>query len=277
MDAPLHVHAARPRPASRLAGPHRGRPRDPARGADVAGVLHRRRQGARACGVPARRGAPARSGAAAALDPRLLRVRGARPASPRAAWRGPPPPEWYELPVFYFSNPAAVYGPERQDPVPGRRGGARLRARARGGDRRRRRDRRLHDHERLVGAGSPARARWRSGSGPSKGKDFATSLGPVLVTADELDGVGLRDGRARERRGAFARQLARHAPLVAGDRRARGTEHASRAGGRARFGDRRDAVHPRARRRALAAARRRRGAGGRGHRRAAEHGRSQSP
>ena len=25
---------------------------------------------------------------------------------------GPPPPEWYELPVFYFSNPAAVYGPE---------------------------------------------------------------------------------------------------------------------------------------------------------------------
>jgi 2-keto-4-pentenoate hydratase/2-oxohepta-3-ene-1,7-dioic acid hydratase in catechol pathway len=22
------------------------------------------------------------------------------------------PPEWYEIPVFYFSNPAAIYGPE---------------------------------------------------------------------------------------------------------------------------------------------------------------------
>ena len=26
-------------------------------------------------------------------------------------------PEWYELPVFYFSNPSAIYGPGRGDPV----------------------------------------------------------------------------------------------------------------------------------------------------------------
>jgi fumarylacetoacetate (FAA) hydrolase len=28
------------------------------------------------------------------------------------------PPEWYEIPVFYFSNPAAVYGPEEEIPYP---------------------------------------------------------------------------------------------------------------------------------------------------------------
>ena len=35
------------------------------------------------------------------------------------------------------------------------------------------------------------RAEMAVGLGPSKGKDFATSLGPVLVTVDELDGSGL--------------------------------------------------------------------------------------
>jgi fumarylacetoacetate (FAA) hydrolase len=34
------------------------------------------------------------------------------------------------------------------------------------------------------------RAEMTVGLGPAKGKDFATSLGPVLVTADELDGSG---------------------------------------------------------------------------------------
>ncbi len=32
------------------------------------------------------------------------------------------------------------------------------------------------------------RAEMKVGLGPAKGKDFATSLGPVLVTTDELDG-----------------------------------------------------------------------------------------
>src|SRR5438093_2836255 len=27
-------------------------------------------------------------------------------------------PEWYEQPVFYFSNPAAIYGPEDEIPYP---------------------------------------------------------------------------------------------------------------------------------------------------------------
>src|ERR1051326_4157324 len=28
------------------------------------------------------------------------------------------PREWYELPVFYFSNPAAIFGPEEEVPYP---------------------------------------------------------------------------------------------------------------------------------------------------------------
>src|SRR4051812_12429103 len=32
--------------------------------------------------------------------------------------RGEVPPEWYELPAFYFSNPAAIYGPDEEIPYP---------------------------------------------------------------------------------------------------------------------------------------------------------------
>ena len=49
------------------------------------------------------------------------------------------------------------------------------------------------------------RQEMRVGLGPAKGKDFATSLGPVLVTPDEFDGSDGDDDRARERRGALAR------------------------------------------------------------------------
>ena len=55
-------------------GRDRRRARDPARGADPPVVLHRRRNGARACRVPARRGAAARAGAPSARDPRLRRA-----------------------------------------------------------------------------------------------------------------------------------------------------------------------------------------------------------
>jgi fumarylacetoacetate (FAA) hydrolase len=100
---------------------------------------------------------------------------------------GPPPPEWYEIPVFYFSNPAAVYGPEDTIPFPA--GVQEL------------------DYElelaAVIGADGEIggftimndwsardlqRAEMAVGLGPAKGKDFATSLGPVLVTADGVDG-----------------------------------------------------------------------------------------
>jgi fumarylacetoacetate (FAA) hydrolase len=98
------------------------------------------------------------------------------------------PREWYEIPVFYFSNPAAVYGPDDDVPYPdgtneldyelevaaivgadGRIGGFTV----------------MNDWS----ARDLQRAEMRIGLGPAKGKDFATSLGPVVVTPDEFDGA----------------------------------------------------------------------------------------
>jgi fumarylacetoacetate (FAA) hydrolase len=99
------------------------------------------------------------------------------------------PAEWYELPVFYFSNPAAIYGPEDAIPMPP--------------------DTSELDYELEVAAVIGAqgkiggftimndwsardlqRAEMKVGLGPAKGKDFATSIGPILVTPEELDGSG---------------------------------------------------------------------------------------
>jgi fumarylacetoacetate (FAA) hydrolase len=97
------------------------------------------------------------------------------------------PAEWYQFPVFYFSNPAAIVGPGVEIPYPD--GTAEL------------------DYELEVAAVIGAdgeiggftvlndwsardiqRKEMRVGLGPAKAKDFAISLGPVLVTADEFDG-----------------------------------------------------------------------------------------
>ena len=104
--------------------------------------------------------------------------------------RGEVVPEWYELPVFYFSNPAAIYGPDEEVPYPD--GTEEL------------------DYELEVAAVIGAdgaiggftvlndwsardlqRQEMRVGLGPAKGKDFATSLGPVIVTPDELGDLKL--------------------------------------------------------------------------------------
>jgi fumarylacetoacetate (FAA) hydrolase len=97
------------------------------------------------------------------------------------------PAEWYAVPVFYFSNPTAIFGPE--DVIPWPEGTEEL------------------DYElecaAVIGADGAIggftvlndwsardvqRQEMRVGLGPAKGKDFATSLGPVLVTPDEFDG-----------------------------------------------------------------------------------------
>jgi fumarylacetoacetate (FAA) hydrolase len=100
------------------------------------------------------------------------------------------PDEWYELPVFYFSNPAAIFGPDDEIPFPA--GSEEL------------------DYELEVAAVIGAegaiggftvmndwsardlqRKEMKVGLGPAKGKDFATSLGPVVVTPDELGDLRL--------------------------------------------------------------------------------------
>jgi fumarylacetoacetate (FAA) hydrolase len=97
------------------------------------------------------------------------------------------PREWYEEPVFYFSNPGAIFGPEDEVPYP--QGTEEL------------------DYElevaAIIGADGAIggftvmndwsardlqRFEMKVGLGPAKGKDFATSLGPVVVTPDEFDG-----------------------------------------------------------------------------------------
>jgi fumarylacetoacetate (FAA) hydrolase len=109
-------------------------------------------------------------------------------ANARALRGSTVPKEWYEIPVFYFSNPAAIYGPEAEIAAPA--------------------ETQELDYElecaAVIGADGEIggftvmndwsardvqRAEMRVGLGPAKGKDFATSLGPVLVTPDEFDGT----------------------------------------------------------------------------------------
>ena len=111
-----------------------------------------------------------------------------------AGWRrrgGEIPSAWYDAPAFYFSNPASVRGPGETIGRPAAT--------------------RMLDFELEIAAvigrdgkiaGFTLMNDWSArdvqahemtvGLGPAKGKDFATSLGPWLVTVDELP---LRDGR----------------------------------------------------------------------------------
>jgi fumarylacetoacetate (FAA) hydrolase len=113
-------------------------------------------------------------------------------------------PQWYQVPVFYFSNPVCVIG--NDDTVQAPHGSSSL------------------DYELELACiiGKPVRdlpaddsamdavagftimndwsaldiqrAEMAVGLGPSKSKDFATSLGPSMATMDELRGR-FRDGR----------------------------------------------------------------------------------
>ena len=113
------------------------------------------------------------------------------------------PPEWYRIPAFYFSNHGAICGPDAEILKPqcdaldfelelacviGREG----------------RDIDEADALSYI-AGFTIMNDWSArdlqmqevpiGLGPSKGKDFATSLGPWLVTPDELEMYADDDGR----------------------------------------------------------------------------------
>jgi fumarylacetoacetate (FAA) hydrolase len=109
------------------------------------------------------------------------------------------PEAWYDAPAFYFSNPASVHGP--REPV--RRPDAT----------------RMLDFELEIAAVIGAEGEiagftllndWSArdvqrrevtvGLGPAKGKDFALSMGPWLVTPDELP---YEDGRLHVEATAF--------------------------------------------------------------------------
>lgn len=104
-------------------------------------------------------------------------------------------PLWYELPVFYFSNPAAVLGPFDEVSVPPgcEQWDFELEAAVVIGDEGRDiapEDAADHIAGYVVFCDWSARdlqfQEMRMGLGPAKGKDSANSLGPYLVTPDEL-------------------------------------------------------------------------------------------
>lgn len=105
------------------------------------------------------------------------------------------PKEWYEFPVFYFTNPNSVFGPNDEIPYPAYS------------------DALDYELEIAVVIGKPGRDiraenaldhifgytifnDWSArdvqrkemavGLGPAKGKDFASSFGPYIVTPDEF-------------------------------------------------------------------------------------------
>jgi fumarylacetoacetate (FAA) hydrolase len=132
------------------------------------------------------------------------------------------PEEWYQMPVFYYSNPAAIFGPDDTVPYPsysqaldfeleiacviGTHG----------------RDIPAEDAESHIfgftvfndwSARDEQRREMKVGLGPAKGKDFASSLGPWIVTPDELE------PRKTDRVGVYeAEMMAR----INGEERSRG-------------------------------------------------------
>ncbi len=105
------------------------------------------------------------------------------------------PAEWYKFPIFYFTNPNNIYGPDDEIPYPSYTN--------------------QMDYELEIAAiiGKPGinlkpedapkhifgytifndwsardiqREEMKVSLGPAKGKDFASALGPYIVTADEL-------------------------------------------------------------------------------------------
>ncbi len=105
-------------------------------------------------------------------------------------------PDWYELPVFYFSNPAGVIGPGEDMPYPP--GSTQLDFElevaaivGRAGSNLKPSEAEAHIAGFMIMNDWSARdiqqREMKLGLGPAKGKDFGTSLGPWLVTAEELE------------------------------------------------------------------------------------------
>ncbi len=132
------------------------------------------------------------------------------------------PQQWYEMPVFYYSNPNAIYGPGESVPYPSYSKALDYELEvacvigARG------RDIAVEQAEENIfgytifndwSARDEQRKEMAVGLGPAKGKDFASSFGPAIVTPDELA------DRATDRPGVFDLSMTAR---VNGDERSRG-------------------------------------------------------
>ncbi|WP_289354917.1 fumarylacetoacetate hydrolase family protein [Paenibacillus sp. S-12] len=105
-------------------------------------------------------------------------------------------PEWYQFPVFYFSNHQAIVGPDVLIRIPSATSALDYELEVACVIGKEGRDITAEEADSYIfgycimndwSARDIQREEVKVGLGPAKGKDFATSLGPCLITKDELE------------------------------------------------------------------------------------------
>jgi len=105
------------------------------------------------------------------------------------------PEEWYKFPVFYYTNPNSIFGPEDAIPYPHYTQALDFELEiaviiGKGGINIKSEDAPSHIFGYTIfndwSARDVQREEMKVGLGPAKGKDFASSLGPVIVTSEAL-------------------------------------------------------------------------------------------
>ncbi len=105
------------------------------------------------------------------------------------------PEEWYKFPVFYYTNPHSIFGPEDVIPYPHYTSALDYELEiaviiGKGGRDIKPEDAASHIFGYTIfndwSARDVQRKEMKVGLGPAKGKDFASSLGPVIVTSEAL-------------------------------------------------------------------------------------------
>jgi len=113
-------------------------------------------------------------------------------------------PDWFKIPIFYFSNPSALYGHNQNIPYPSGTNELDFELEfaiiiAKGGS-----NIKQHEAQKYIAgyticndwsARDLQREEMAMNLGPAKGKDFATSFGPYMVTPDELDSAWDNTGK----------------------------------------------------------------------------------
>ncbi len=105
------------------------------------------------------------------------------------------PEEWYQFPVFYFTNPNSIFGPGDEIPYPHYTNAMDFELEiavviGKAGINIKPENAQFHIFGYTIfndwSARDVQRAEMKVGLGPAKGKDFASSLGPVIVTGEAL-------------------------------------------------------------------------------------------
>jgi len=105
------------------------------------------------------------------------------------------PEEWYKFPVFYYTNPNSIFGPDDEIPYPHYTQALDFELEiaviiGKGGINIKPEDGPKHIFGYTIfndwSARDVQREEMKVGLGPAKGKDFASSLGPVIVTSEAL-------------------------------------------------------------------------------------------